>query len=278
MLLCLPLMPVEFFSQDLEDFAEVEVPDNGNNVQAPGGEDTSDEPVENSTEPTRDQLLSVLRVLFEQLNLKKYAVAYTQYLVDKYGIQDINELTVAHINEQISVLQQCIDSKRKYNQLIKILGQQKVAAVMILAMNPVRNGRGSYKISFGIYAAGTIKHKPLSIPLQGPSAAGAGSRLTVRSWPRLWCRLRFLAPANRKQAEKAASLLLTLQRMEKDLSARLKEWVKENGPIQVGDLIYGATQFFSYELDPQLITTTLLEAGIKREAIWQMINLTKTSL
>jgi hypothetical protein len=48
--------------------------------------------------------------------------------VEKYGIRDINELTVAHINEQISVLQQCIDSKRKLNQLLKILGQQKVAA------------------------------------------------------------------------------------------------------------------------------------------------------
>ena len=88
---------------------------------------------------------------------------------------------------------------------------------MILAMNPARNGWGCYKISFGIYAAGTIKHKPLSIPLQGPSAAGAGSRLTVRSWPRLWCRLRFLAPANRKQAEKAASLPFTQDRARGDL-------------------------------------------------------------
>ena len=118
----------EFFSQDLEDFGEVEVPDNGNNGQVPGGEDTSDEPVENSTEPTRDELLSVLRVLFERLNLKKYAVAYTQYLVEKYGIQDINELTAAHIDEQIFVLRQCVGNKRKLNQLIKILGQQKVAA------------------------------------------------------------------------------------------------------------------------------------------------------
>ena len=63
-----------------------------------------------------------------RLNIKKYAVAYTQYLVEKYGIRDINELTLAHIKEQISVLQQCIDSKRKYNQLIKILGAVKVAA------------------------------------------------------------------------------------------------------------------------------------------------------
>jgi hypothetical protein len=55
-------------------------------------------------------------------------VAYTQYLVDKYGIRDINELTAAHIDEQIFVLRQCVGNKRKLNQLIKILGQQKVAA------------------------------------------------------------------------------------------------------------------------------------------------------
>jgi hypothetical protein len=116
----------EFFSQDLEDFADAELPDNGNNVQVPVAEDTSKEPVENSTEPTRDQLLSVLRVLFERLNLKNYAVAYTQYLVDKYGIQEVNQLTPAHIDEQIFVLRQCVGNKRKLNQLIKILGQQKV--------------------------------------------------------------------------------------------------------------------------------------------------------
>jgi uncharacterized membrane protein len=83
--------------------------------------------VESSTELTREQMLSVLRVLFEKLNLKKYAVAYAQYLVEKYAIQDINELTAAHIDEQIFVLRQCVGNKRKYNQLIKILEQQKVA-------------------------------------------------------------------------------------------------------------------------------------------------------
>ena len=60
-------------------------------------------------EPSREQLLSVLRVLFERLNIKKYAVAYTQYLVDKYGIRDINELTLAHIKEQIFVIENGLD-------------------------------------------------------------------------------------------------------------------------------------------------------------------------
>jgi hypothetical protein len=83
----------EFFSQDLEDFGEVVVPDNGNNVQAPvNGEDKSDAPAENSTEPNREELLAELRTLFEQLGLRKFALNYTQYLVEKYGIQDIGEL------------------------------------------------------------------------------------------------------------------------------------------------------------------------------------------
>jgi hypothetical protein len=46
------------------------------------------------------------------------------------------------INEQISVLQQCIDGKRKYNQLIKILGACEGACLMIWAINPVRNWAG----------------------------------------------------------------------------------------------------------------------------------------
>ena len=71
-----------------------------------------------------------------------------------------------------------------------------------------------------------------------------------------------LAPATREQAEKAASLLLTLQRMEKDLAARLKEWVKENGAIQVGDLVYGPTPVVSYNLDAQQVVQTLIEAGL----------------
>jgi hypothetical protein len=42
-----------------------------------------------------------------------------------------------------------------------------------------------------------------------------------------------LAPATREQAEKAASMLLTMQNLEKELAVRLKEWVREHGPVQV---------------------------------------------
>jgi hypothetical protein len=87
-----------------------------------------------------------------------------------------------------------------------------------------------------------------------------------------------LAPATREQAEKAASLLLTLQRMEKELITRLKNWVRNNGPIQVGDMVYGPIHVATYELDPQLIATTLLQAGLRKEEIWSLFSVNKTNL
>jgi hypothetical protein len=87
-----------------------------------------------------------------------------------------------------------------------------------------------------------------------------------------------LAPATREQAEKAASLLLTLQNLEKELGVRLKEWVREHGPVQVGDLFYGPSQAVSYDLDPQAVVQFLLEAGLEREAVWPILNVTKTGL
>ena len=87
-----------------------------------------------------------------------------------------------------------------------------------------------------------------------------------------------LAPATREQAEKAATLLLTLQNLEKELGARLKEWVRDQGAIQVGDLIYGPSIATSYDLDPRAVVQFLLEAGLEREAVWPLLNLTKTGL
>lgn len=87
-----------------------------------------------------------------------------------------------------------------------------------------------------------------------------------------------MAPVTREQAGKAASLLLTLQKMEKELTTRLKDWVKENGPIQVGDLVYGPTPVVSYDLDARQIVEALMEAGLRREEIWPLLSMTKTNL
>ena len=87
-----------------------------------------------------------------------------------------------------------------------------------------------------------------------------------------------LAPATQEQAEKAASLLLTLQKMEKELGARLKEWVREYGDVQVGDLVYGPSQVVTYDLHPQIVCTKLLEAGLSKDEVWGLISINKTSL
>jgi len=87
-----------------------------------------------------------------------------------------------------------------------------------------------------------------------------------------------LAPVTLEQAEKAASLLLTLQKMEKELSARLKDWVRENGPIQVGDLLYRPAPAVSYDFNARQIVQTLLDAGLDREKIWPLLSITKTNL
>ncbi|MFZ2089610.1 MAG: hypothetical protein WAU47_13645 [Desulfobaccales bacterium] len=87
-----------------------------------------------------------------------------------------------------------------------------------------------------------------------------------------------LAPATREQAEKAASLLLTLRQMEKELAARLKEWVKQIGPVTMGDLVYGPNLLVSYELDAKAVVQFLLEKGVEREAVWSLPTLSKTSV
>jgi hypothetical protein len=87
-----------------------------------------------------------------------------------------------------------------------------------------------------------------------------------------------LAPATREQAEKAAFLLLTLQKMEKELAARLKEWVREHGPVQVGDLVYGPTTVTSYDLNTKTVVEFLLHEGLDRESVWPLLSITKTNL
>ena len=58
----------------------------------------------------------------------------------------------------------------------------------------------------------------------------------------------------------------------------MKEWVKENGAIQVGDLVFGPAPVVSYDFDPRQIVQTLLEAGLDREQIWPLLSITKTNL
>jgi len=87
-----------------------------------------------------------------------------------------------------------------------------------------------------------------------------------------------LAPATKEQAAKAATLLLAIRAMDTELTARLKSWVKEFGPVVVGDSVYGPSVSTSYDLDAQEVTDKLLGDGLAPEQVWPLLNVTKTSL
>jgi hypothetical protein len=88
-----------------------------------------------------------------------------------------------------------------------------------------------------------------------------------------------LYPTTREDAVQAATLLLAIQIMDTELKNNLKRYVQENGPVPVGDVVYGPKISTSYELDPKAITDYLLnEGGLETDQAWGLLNLTKTSL
>jgi len=87
-----------------------------------------------------------------------------------------------------------------------------------------------------------------------------------------------MAPATRADAEKAAKLLLAIEAMDKTLKERLKDWVRENGPVVVGDMCYGPVPTQTYNLDAQVVVGYLLEAGLEKEQVWSFLGTTKTAL
>jgi len=87
-----------------------------------------------------------------------------------------------------------------------------------------------------------------------------------------------IAPATMAEAQEAAKLLLALRVMDKQITAVLKSWVQEDGPIPVGDLIYGPHAYQTYNLDAQAVVEQLLAAGLEREQIWPLLSVTKTAL
>jgi hypothetical protein len=86
-------------------------------------------------------------------------------------------------------------------------------------------------------------------------------------------------PTTREDAVQAATLLLAIQTMDAELKNNLKRYVNENGPVPVGDVVYGPKISTSYELDPKAITDYLLnEGGLETDQAWGLLNLTKTNL
>jgi CRISPR/Cas system-associated exonuclease Cas4 (RecB family) len=85
-------------------------------------------------------------------------------------------------------------------------------------------------------------------------------------------------PVHQAEAFEAAKLLLAVQVMSQALKEGLKAYVKENGPVVVGDLVYGPYTTTAYGLNPQEVTGYLLDKGVDREAVWGILSLTKDSL
>ena len=87
-----------------------------------------------------------------------------------------------------------------------------------------------------------------------------------------------LYPVNHEDAVKAAILLLAIQTMDKTIKDHLKKYVQEFGPVQVGDQVYGPSTSTTYDLDPRGVTEHLLGEGLEVDQLWNLLNLTKTSL
>lgn len=87
-----------------------------------------------------------------------------------------------------------------------------------------------------------------------------------------------ILPATREQAEKSATLLLALREIGRELTANLKQWVIANGPIWVGDVFYGPNPEISYEFNPEQLTTFLLDEGLSRDQVWELVTMTKTTM
>jgi hypothetical protein len=89
-----------------------------------------------------------------------------------------------------------------------------------------------------------------------------------------------LYPTSREEAEKATTLLLAIRQMNKELTANLKAWTEERGPVRVGDLIYGPKETLEYDFDPKTITDQIIgEIGEEnKEEAWRVLSISKTKL
>ena len=86
----------------------------------------------------------------------------------------------------------------------------------------------------------------------------------------------FIAPTTKEQVQEAARQLLALRTMAKTITSRLKNWAIINGPIPVGDQVYGPSYIDT--LDTKQVVETLLAAGLDRADIWPLLSVSKTSL
>jgi hypothetical protein len=90
--------------------------------------------------------------------------------------------------------------------------------------------------------------------------------------------MEIMHPVNHADAVESAKLLLVMQAMARAIKEHLVTYVGFNGPIVVGDQVFGPYSTNSYDLDPEKVTGYLLDRGVDREAVWGVLNLSKDSL
>lgn len=90
--------------------------------------------------------------------------------------------------------------------------------------------------------------------------------------------MEIIHPVSPAEAVQATQLLLAMQVMEKEIKENLKTYVQANGPIVVGDLVYGPYTTTSYDLNPKEVAGYLLDKDLERNAVWSVLSLSKDSL
>lgn len=79
-------------------------------------------------------------------------------------------------------------------------------------------------------------------------------------------------------AIRAGELLFAIRSVEKELVKALKKWAEANGPVPVGDLVYGPRETPTYSLDPEEMVSRLMRYGVSKSDVWGMLSITAAQI
>jgi hypothetical protein len=81
----------------------------------------------NNVKPIKQLLISDLYHLLTEMGLDGYTNGYSDYLLSRYQVQELDQLLPKNIQEQVTLLKQCGKNQQKCRQFIKLLQQPKAA-------------------------------------------------------------------------------------------------------------------------------------------------------
>jgi hypothetical protein len=85
-------------------------------------------------------------------------------------------------------------------------------------------------------------------------------------------------PLNHQKASDAYYAIQQMQGLMLSAEKTVQEWSKENGPILVGDSMYGWKKGIRYQVDVPYVLEKLLDANIPIEDLAKALNVSKTSI